>query len=277
MLSLGLKAFDFLGLLIGQHFGANLIEAQPARDGLGRRAVVAREHDHPKPVFAQVRDRRGGRILDRIGNADQSGGLPVDQDEHDRLALAAQSFGMLAKLLAGNAKLFEQRSIPHHHRPAVDLPLDALPGVGLEMFQPSPPRAPFPGGRGNRRGQRVLAGDFDAGGQPEHLPFVLARHRHDRDHAWLSLGERAGLVDDERVDAFQNLERLGILDQHAGRGAAARADHDRHRRRQPERARAGDDQHGDGIDQRVSQARLRAEECPGQKVIKATMTTAGTK
>ena len=45
-------------------------------------------------------------------------------------------------------------------------------------------------------------------------------------------------------------------------GAAARADHDRHRRRQPERARAGDDQHRDGVDQRVRQPRLRPDRRP---------------
>ena len=36
------------------------------------------------------------------------------------------------------------------------------------------------------------------------------------------------------------------------------ADHDRHRRGEPESARAGDDQDRDRIDQRVRQARLRA-------------------
>ena len=38
--------------------------------------------------------------------------------------------------------------------------------------------------------------------------------------------------------------------------------HDRHRRRQPQRARAGDDQHGDRVDQRVRQARRRARPAP---------------
>ena len=48
------------------------------------------------------------------------------------------------------------------------------------------------------------------------------------------------------------------------------ADHDRHRRREPERARAGDDQHRDGVDQRVGQARLGAEPAP-----RATKVSAG--
>ena len=59
-----------------------------------------------------------------------------------------------------------------------------------------------------------------------------------------------------------SLERLGVLDQHARLRAAPGADHDRHRRRQAERARTGDDQHGDRVDERVRQARLGAEQPP---------------
>ena len=61
------------------------------------------------------------------------------------------------------------------------------------------------------------------------------------------------------------LQRLGVLDQHAGLRAAADADHDRHRRRKPERAGTGDDQHRDRGDQPVGQARLRAERRPGRE------------
>ena len=87
--------------------------------------------------------------------------------------------------------------------------------------------------------------------------------RHDRDHLRLALGQRAGLVDDQRVDLLHALQRLGVLDQHAGLRAAADADHDRHRRGEAERAGAGDDQHRDGGDQRVGEARLRPEHRPG--------------
>src|SRR2546422_5937839 len=48
---------------------------------------------------------------------------------------------------------------------------------------------------------------------------------------------RARLVHDERVDPSQDLERLGVLDEDAGHGAAPRGDHDRHRRGQPEGTR----------------------------------------
>ena len=47
--------------------------------------------------------------------------------------------------------------------------------------------------------------------------------------------------------------------------AAPDADHDRHGRGEPERARAGDDQHGDGGDERVGEARLGPPHRPGDE------------
>ena len=86
-----------------------------------------------------------------------------------------------------------------------------------------------------------------------------------RDHARLAFGQRAGLVDDQRVDRLQPLQRFGILDQHAGHGAFADSDHDGHRCGETERARAGDDQHGDRRDQRISESRRRAPDHPGDE------------
>ena len=86
------------------------------------------------------------------------------------------------------------------------------------------------------------------------------------------------LSNDQGIDPLEDLERLGVLDQDARAGPAARPDHDRHRRRQPEGARAGDDQDGDGIDQGMRQPRLRADRRPGdERDRRATRTTAGTK
>ena len=87
----------------------------------------------------------------------------------------------------------------------------------------------------------------------------------DRDDLRLAFGQRAGLVDDQRVDLFHALERFGVLDQHAGLRAAADADHDRHRRGEAQRAGAGDDQHAHRGDQAVGEARLRPEHRPGGK------------
>ncbi len=85
---------------------------------------------------------------------------------------------------------------------------------------------------------------------------------NDGDHLRLAFGQRARLVDHQRVDLFHALERFGILDQHAGLGAASDADHDRHRRGKPERAGAGDDQDADGCDQAERHPGFRSEPGP---------------
>ena len=118
----------------------------------------------------------------------------------------------------------------------------------------------------DRRRQRMFARPLEAGGEAAAVrrrrspaPDVTATT------ARLALGQRAGLVDDQRVDLLQPLERLGVLDQHARLRAAPDADHDRHRRRQPQRAGTGDDQHRHRGDQRVGDARLGAERRPGDE------------
>ena len=78
----------------------------------------------------------------------------------------------------------------------------------------------------------------------------------------MSLRQRPGLVDDERVDALEGLERFGVADQDAGVRAPAGADHDRHRRREAEGTGTGDDEHGDRRHERVREARLRSDEHP---------------
>ena len=60
-------------------------------------------------------------------------------------------------------------------------------------------------------------------------------------------------------------ERLAAADQDAVLGGLAGADHDRRRRGQAERARAGDDQHRDGRLQRERHARLGPEDQPADE------------
>ena len=79
----------------------------------------------------------------------------------------------------------------------------------------------------------MLAGPLDAGREAEQVVFLDTGGWHQCDHLGLAFGQRAGLVDHQRVDFGEALERLGVLDQHAGPGAAAGADHDRHRRGRP--------------------------------------------
>ena len=110
--------------------------------------------------------------------------------------------------------------------------------------------------------QRMFAGALQAGGEAQQFGIVPGQRFGILHELRLAFGQRAGFIDDERVDFFQNLQGFGILDEHSGAGAAAYADHDRHRRGETQGAGARDDEHGDCVHQSVREARLRAEAEP---------------
>ncbi len=108
----------------------------------------------------------------------------------------------------------------------------------------------------------MLAAALEGGRQTQEVGLRLPRRSHERDQTGLAFGERARLVHDERVDPFQDLERLGVFDEDAGHGAAPRGDHDRHRRGQPEGARTCNDEHRHRIHESVGHPRLGSEQAP---------------
>src|SRR5690606_26421233 len=63
---------------------------------------------------------------------------------------------------------------------------------------------------------------------------VEARNRLDVHDLWPALGERARLVDHQRVDLLHALQGFSVAYQHAVLSALANAHHDGHRRRQPQ-------------------------------------------
>ena len=115
------------------------------------------------------------------------------------------------------------------------------------------------GGARDRLRDRVLGGVLERAGHAEHRVAVLAGRRHDVDEAHAAGRDRAGLVEHDRVGPAGRLEDLRALDQQPELGAAAGADEQRGRRREAERARAGDDQHGDGGGERERQVLAGAD------------------
>ncbi len=99
--------------------------------------------------------------------------------------------------------------------------------------------------------------------EQQHSPLVLTRG-DDRVHErHLPGGDRSGLVEHGGVDATRRLEHLAALDHDAQLRGTTRAHHDRGGRGQAERARAGDDQHGDRGRERLV-GRVTGEQPDGQ-------------
>lgn len=95
----------------------------------------------------------------------------------------------------------------------------------------------------------MFAGAFHAGGEPQHLRAGDSLSGDHSDDLRLAFGQRARLVDDQRVDALHALERFGVLDEDAHVSAAPDANHDRHRSGQTQRAGTRDDEDADGGDE----------------------------
>ena len=135
----------------------------------------------------------------------------------------------------------------------------------VEVLRFAKDKAPVLRSLDNCRGEWMLAGPFERRGELQQRFFVDTLNGLQRHHLRFALGQRAGLVDDERVYFFKTLKGPGILDQHAHPCAAADADHDRHWRCQPQRTGAGDNQHSDGRNQAMGETRLRPPDVPSRE------------
>ncbi len=113
--------------------------------------------------------------------------------------------------------------------------------------------------------ERMLTLLLQSSGQPEHIIFAKRAEGHDSGDGGPSLGEGAGLIDDERGDFTQRFESLGVLEKYARLRPTAHGDHDRHGRSQTEGAWAGDDEDGDGIHHREGKGRAEGRTGARQK------------
>ena len=228
------EPLDDVALVVGQHLGLDPVDAEAAGDGLGGDPVVAGEHDDLDAVGAQRLERRGGGLLDGVGDGDDPGDLVVDADEDDGGAVGAEPVGLGASAaLVSTPWPARNSALPSRTRRPSTRPDDALAGRGVEV-----------GDVRDRSGRRRSAASTTAApsgcSEARSTPAASRRSSSRSNPAAgtivgdrrLALGEGAGLVDDEGVDLLHQLERLGVLDQHAEAGAAADADHDRHRRGQ---------------------------------------------
>jgi len=169
---------------------------------------------------------------------------------------------LLVFKLTVDRELLQETEIAGGHGASIDPAEDAAAGDGPEVLELAELQDAVLGSSHNRGGERVFTGALDRGRESQQLVFGHTDGRDHRGQPGLAFGERAGLVHHEGVDALQHLEGLGVLDQNACPRAATGADHDRHRRCESQRARTGDDQHGDRIHQRVRQLRLRTRNRP---------------
>ena len=240
-----------------------------ARDRVGGTPRVAGHEPDLDARAVSSRDRVGGLGLDRVGDDDQARGRAVDRDGDGGPAAGGRGLDGVVERARSTPPPATRRRLPTStvRRRVVDDASDAATDDRLEVDDRARSRARRASALGRRSPRRADArcrARADAG-EVEHGPLVDAGRGDDLGHPRPAERQRAGLVEDDRVDAVGGLERLAAADQDAGLGPAAGADHDRRRRRQPHRAWAGDDQDGDERGEREREPRLRPEREPDRE------------
>ena len=265
----------------GSTSASTCVDADLARDRLGRRPVVAGQHPDVEPERLELRDRLARLRLERVGDGDHAGQLRrrPPRTAASRPRRPASRAAPLDSSSSAIAHSRHQRAVAERRRawPStvawMPLPvIDSKPSTGGSSSPSSRARATIASPSGCSEPTSAAAASRSS------VALGEAVRRDHAGHGRLAAGERAGLVEHDRVDLARLLQRLAAPDQDAVLGRLAGADHDRGRRRQAERAGAGDDQHRDRDLQRVASARVRPEARASRRRSAAARTsTAGTK
>ena len=250
-----------------------------ARDRLGRGAVVAGQHPDVEAQRLELRDRLARFGLERVGDGDEAGQLAVDRDVHRRRARsrparrAARTGRRADRPFAPSAR--GCRAALRWPSTVAWMPWPVIDWKSLDRRQVEP----------SSRARPTIA---SPSGCSEPTSAAAASRSSVRLGATVGAARRAVTAGLPRVSVpvlsstivsirARLLERLAAPDQDAVLGRLAGADHDRGRRRQAERAGAGDDQHRDGGLQRERQRGSGPSTSQPTKVSAASTSTAGTK
>ena len=203
----------------------------------------------------------------------------VDGDEHHRRALLRSSLRLAPQRARVDAELARNVALPSATARALDRARDALAGRRVEVRRrrrAASPRSCAAATIAAASGCSLARSS--AGGEAQHVGFRHAPSRRPRRSRCGLPSVSVPVLSTTSVSTFSSRSSASaFLISTPGLRAAPDADHDRHRRREAERARAGDDQHRHGGDQAVGEARLRAPDAPRRRTpATATASTAGT-
>ena len=228
----GLELGDLGRLVLGHDLGQHALGgyARRERDGLGRAAVVAGDHEDADVHLGQAANRLGGVGLERVGHRDHAGeDAAVDAHEHDRLAVVLERRDLVLVRRDVDALAGHQLAVAEGDALAHDRAFDTVSRDRREALDRRQVDAVVLGAGDDRLGQRVLGVALERRRQREHPGCVVTVDEHDVGDLGLAVGQRAGLVEDDRRDLVGGLERVTGLDEDAVLGASAGADHDRGR------------------------------------------------
>ena len=221
----------------------DLVDADLARDRLGRRPVVAGQHDQVLDAARpQVADHARSLRPHRVGHRDQAADVPLVADHHDRPTGLLERRGLLGHLAGLLAALHEVavRAEPEGLAPEPAdnaFPLEDLDPLRRRDLDPAPLAM-----LDDRLGERVRAPGLECCCALDELLLAVPVEWNDPDHGRLPPGQRAGLVERHGLEPGRLLDVGAAFDQDPLPGRGGECRHDAHRRRDHERAGAGDHQ-----------------------------------
>ena len=226
---------------------------------------------------AQCTQSRRGRRFNRVGYRQKSEQNSAARHEHHGRTVIAQTVGLGRDRAQVDSGGLHELDAPKSHRLAAHRSANPLARDRGEVADRRRPHR-VPGGYGsNGVRQRMLAHLLEALRHAQKGLAIAIGRRVDFRHPRSPLGQRAGLVDDQRVHLFQALDRRRIFDQDPCLRRAADCDHDGHRRRPRPSA------HGQAMISTVTEAtsacgntRAGPHQSHAAKVAAATRMTAGT-
>ena len=236
------------GRLVGrQDLGRDLVDAEPAGDGVGDGLAVAGDHRHANAELVERRDGfrrlRSDLVLDRKRSCHG----PRHDDVEDRLTGALPVVRFEGRV---DAEVGEEARTAHNNVSALHRGPRAAPWERLEPRRHRRLDPATPGGFDDRTSQRVLRVGLDRRGDAKHVGLRRSVGPNAGDDG-AALRERAGLVEDHDLDLARPFEREAVLDEQAVASAERGRDRDDQRDREAEGVRAGDDQHGRRADERA--------------------------
>ena len=259
----GTQALQGVDLAGRRHFRDHDPDAQLARHGLGGGAVVAGYHRDLQAHRAQGGQRRAAGRLDRIGDGEKGGCLPVERQVKRRPPLPGQFRRRAGKRAERHTLAFEITIRAQEDGAAGDGSGQAVTRHrfhvgGLRRAQSF--RRPQDGRR-----DRVLRSGFERGGHAQDRLAIKAGGENEIGQFRPAERERAGLVEGDDRGLAEGLQRVAAPEQQAAFGPAPGGDEDGGRRGEPHRAGAGHDQHADRVNERGRKRRRRGQHEPGEE------------
>ena len=239
-----LQLLDPRRLVGGQHLREDLRDADPRGDrGAPSRSRSPVSIATFRPALRQAPDRARRRGFSRSATARRPSEPAVGADEQGRLPLGREARDLVAHGGDVDAFVSNSRALPTSDPAAPDRPATPRPVLDCEVRRRAAARSLSPRPRRRSPGR---AGGRSPSRAPRPAPGARLRRLRRRGTRSVSRGRPSVIVpvlsSRTRVDGGGPLEGVGVAEQDPGPRAAARADEDRRRRRQAQRAGTRDDE-----------------------------------